>query len=318
MTYITYPSNAVSIGEAARRTGVPVRTIRFYCDTGVLVAQRTSGGHRVFTPEALERLHTVRRLRALGLGLAVISEVLAGVRGIPEVVAVERAAVEAEIGALSWRRALLAAIEQAGDPRILAELAAVADRGAARTGLIDFWRRILSAVPPPIFDGFVEMDIPRLPAEPSPRHVLVFAELGQLVRSPGLARVFSRQVWGPPEPAVRDKRALIDEVSAAYTAVAHRIAAGDPPGPGPELDRYVAAHAVARGRRDAEGFRRALARGVPAADHTAARYWALTAEALGTPHTTGAIQQWLDTALVRSLGTDLGDPRWPSAREVCG
>jgi hypothetical protein len=31
------------------------------------------------------------------------------------------------------------------------------------------------------------------------------------------------------------------------------------------------------------------------------RYWALTARALGTPQTTGAVQEWLHTALDRSL-----------------
>ncbi|MGI5220579.1 MerR family transcriptional regulator [Nocardia sp. CA-290969] len=306
----------MSIGEASRRTGLPVRTIRFYCDAGILATQRTSGGHRVFTPDALERLHTVRRLRALGLGLAAISDVLAGVRAVPEVVAAERAAVEADIDALSWRRALLVAVEQAEDPLVLAELAAVADRGTARTDLIDFWRRILAGMPAPLFDGFVEMDIPRLPAVPSSRHVLVFAELGRLVRSPALARVLSRQVWGPAQPEIRDRRGLIDEMASAHAAVAHRLAAGDPPAAGSELDRYVAAHAIARGRRDTAGFRRALARGVPAADHTAARYWALTAEALGTPHTTGAVQQWLDTALLRSVGPDVRVPRRPAASEA--
>ncbi|MFD4407417.1 MerR family transcriptional regulator [Nocardia sp. NPDC058499] len=49
MSYIS--SNAVSFGEAPHRTGLPVRTIRFYCDEGILAAQ--SGGHRMFTPNAL-------------------------------------------------------------------------------------------------------------------------------------------------------------------------------------------------------------------------------------------------------------------------
>ncbi|MFD4407414.1 MerR family transcriptional regulator [Nocardia sp. NPDC058499] len=306
MAYITYPSNVVSIGEASRRTGVPVRTIRFYCDEGILAAQRTSGGHRMFTPETLDRLVLVRELRAIGLGLVAIADVLTGSRAVPEVVAVERAAVEADLAALSWRHAVLVAIEQAGDPLTLRKLAAVAERGAARTTLIDFWRRNLAVMPASEFDGFVEMDIPRVPAAPSPRHVLLFAELGQLARSPELARVISRQIWGAGESAIRDRRAFLAALAPAHTAAAERLVADDPPDPGPELDLYVAAHATARGRRDTEGFRRELARGTTINDRLSARYWTLTAEALGTAHTTGGVQQWLDTALLHSLGPSSG------------
>ncbi|WP_280458393.1 hypothetical protein [Nocardia carnea] len=210
--------------------------------------------------------------RSMGLGLAAIADVLGGTRTVPEAVASERVAVEAELAALSWRHAVLTAVAQADDPRMLPELAAVAERGAARSSLIDFWRRILAAMPASAFDGFVDMDIPQLPAAPSPHHILLFAELGRLTRSPELAREVSRQ-----------------------------MIAADPPGAGPELDLYVAAHAAARGRRDTEGFRRELAGGVTFADRTAARYWALTAEALGTTRTTGDVQRWLDTALLRAL-----------------
>ncbi|MFI1461328.1 MerR family transcriptional regulator [Nocardia carnea] len=299
VTYIT--SNAVGIGEASRRTGVPVRTIRFYCDEGILAAQRTSGGHRMFTPEALDRLVLVRQLRAVGLGLATIADVLAGERAVPEAVRVERAAVEADLAALSWRHAVLVAIEQADDPLMLTELAAVAERGAVRTTLIDFWRRVLAAMPALAFDDFVEMDIPRLPAAPAPRHVLLFAELGQLARSAELMQVTSRQIWGAGESVIRNRRAFLADLVPAHTAAAQRMIADDPPEPGPELDLYIAAHATARGRRDTEGFRRELARGVSITDRATARYWTLTAEALGSAHTTGGVQRWLDTALLRSL-----------------
>ncbi|MEU1985600.1 MerR family transcriptional regulator [Nocardia sp. NPDC019395] len=304
MTYITYPSNVVSIGEASRRTGIPVRTVRFYCDEGILATRRTTGGHRVFTPDDLDRLLLIRRFRALGLGLPAIVGMLADPRAVPAALAAERVAVEAEIGALTWRHAVLVAIEQADGndrPLVLTRLAEVADRGAARTALIDFWRRILTPMPAAMFDDFVEMDIPPIPAEPSPRHVLAFAELVQLARSPELAVVVSRQLWGADDPAIRSKPALIEGLAPAYTAVANRIAAADPPDSGPELDMYIAAHAAARAGRDTPGFRRRLARGVPVADRTATRYWTLTAEVLGTPSTTGAIQHWLDTALARSL-----------------
>jgi DNA-binding transcriptional MerR regulator len=46
-----------SIGELARLTGLSVRTIRFYSDSGVVpTAGRTSGGYRTYDVTALARL----------------------------------------------------------------------------------------------------------------------------------------------------------------------------------------------------------------------------------------------------------------------
>ena len=59
-----------SIGELARRTGLSVKTIRFYSDQGLVVpASRTPAGYRRYGPEAVPRLALVRTLRELGLGL---------------------------------------------------------------------------------------------------------------------------------------------------------------------------------------------------------------------------------------------------------
>ena len=59
-----------TIGQAARRVGVPARTIRFWCDSGVLPpASRSAGGYRRYDAAAIARLDLVRTLRDLGLGL---------------------------------------------------------------------------------------------------------------------------------------------------------------------------------------------------------------------------------------------------------
>ena len=60
-----------SIGELARLTGSSVKTIRFYSDAGLVQpADRTPAGYRRYDDDALARLHLVRTLRDLGLGLA--------------------------------------------------------------------------------------------------------------------------------------------------------------------------------------------------------------------------------------------------------
>lgn len=75
MTSVSFP---LRIGELARHTGVPVKTLRYYEDLGLLpAAERSSGGFRLFGPDALQRLAFIRRLKHLGLSLEEIRLCLA-------------------------------------------------------------------------------------------------------------------------------------------------------------------------------------------------------------------------------------------------
>jgi DNA-binding transcriptional MerR regulator len=67
----------VRIGQLAARTGVAVRTIRFYEHAGLLPAPpRSAAGYRSYDDDAITRLRFVRSAQALGLSLAEIGEVL--------------------------------------------------------------------------------------------------------------------------------------------------------------------------------------------------------------------------------------------------
>ncbi len=58
------------IGDAARRTGVPVETIRYYEREGILQPpERGRNGYRLYNRAHLERLMFVKRCRALGFSL---------------------------------------------------------------------------------------------------------------------------------------------------------------------------------------------------------------------------------------------------------
>lgn len=60
----------MKIGELARRTGLTVRTLRFYDEIGLVrPTERSEGGHRVYGPDAVRRLQQVTSLRSLGLSL---------------------------------------------------------------------------------------------------------------------------------------------------------------------------------------------------------------------------------------------------------
>ena len=76
----------LSIGELSSRTGLPVRTIRFYSDAGVVPeADRTEAGYRLYGEDALARLGLVRTLRDLGIDLATIRRVLEREVSVPDV-----------------------------------------------------------------------------------------------------------------------------------------------------------------------------------------------------------------------------------------
>ncbi|GII01794.1 MerR family transcriptional regulator [Planobispora takensis] len=67
-----------SIGELARASGLTVRALYHYDEIGLLRAgERTASGHRRYTGDDVRRLYRVRALRALGLPLEKIAEVLA-------------------------------------------------------------------------------------------------------------------------------------------------------------------------------------------------------------------------------------------------
>ncbi|WP_066382707.1 MULTISPECIES: heavy metal-responsive transcriptional regulator [unclassified Anabaena] len=65
------------IGAIAQESGVPIKTIRYYEELGLLKSSgRTEGGFRLFTPDVLARLHFIKRAQSLGLTLSEIKEFL--------------------------------------------------------------------------------------------------------------------------------------------------------------------------------------------------------------------------------------------------
>ncbi|GAB7109935.1 MerR family transcriptional regulator [Streptomyces phaeofaciens JCM 4814] len=99
-----------SIGELARRTGLTVKTIRFYSDRGIVVpADRTPAGYRRYGPDAVARLTLVRTLRELGLGLDVIRKVVERELTLGDAAEQHAAALEVQITTLRLQRAVLLA-----------------------------------------------------------------------------------------------------------------------------------------------------------------------------------------------------------------
>jgi Predicted transcriptional regulators len=65
------------IGAVAERSGVSVKTIRFYCDQGLLQpSARSEGRYRLFAESVYGELALIRTLRGLDIPLPTITAVL--------------------------------------------------------------------------------------------------------------------------------------------------------------------------------------------------------------------------------------------------
>ncbi|APU15642.1 MULTISPECIES: MerR family transcriptional regulator [Actinoalloteichus] len=68
------------IGELARRTAVSERSLRYYEKQGLLAAERTTGGHRIYPADSVDRVIRIQELFAAGLCSAKIVHILPCIR----------------------------------------------------------------------------------------------------------------------------------------------------------------------------------------------------------------------------------------------
>jgi DNA-binding transcriptional MerR regulator len=64
------------VGDLAARTGVNPRLLRYYENQGLLAAERSASGQRLFEPAAVEQVRHIRQLLEAGLPTRVIGELL--------------------------------------------------------------------------------------------------------------------------------------------------------------------------------------------------------------------------------------------------
>ena len=70
-------SKLLRIGQVAIQSGVPIKTLRYYDDLGLLKSSaRSRGGFRLFAPEVLDRLTLIKGAQHLDLNLQEIKELL--------------------------------------------------------------------------------------------------------------------------------------------------------------------------------------------------------------------------------------------------
>ena len=177
----------LSIGELASRTGLPVRTIRFYSDAGVVPeADRSEAGYRLYGEDALARLGLVRTLRDLGIDLPTIRRVLEREVSVPDVAAAHAAALEAQIRVLRVQKAVLEAVARRGsDPEEMQrmhKLAQLSDDERKRI-VADFLDQAFEGLDmDPTFVAHMKSGLPELPEDPKPEQVDAWIELAELVQ----------------------------------------------------------------------------------------------------------------------------------------
>jgi MerR family transcriptional regulator, copper efflux regulator len=67
----------LQIGQVADRTGLSLRTIRFYEENGLVPPTgRSAGGFRLYDEDAVARLEVIKRMKPLGFTLEEMQELL--------------------------------------------------------------------------------------------------------------------------------------------------------------------------------------------------------------------------------------------------
>jgi MerR family redox-sensitive transcriptional activator SoxR len=76
MTEKVTDHQTLSVGQVAKRSGLPVSTLHFYESKGLLGSKRTAGNHRVYARGTLRRIAIIRIAQASGISLAEIKTAL--------------------------------------------------------------------------------------------------------------------------------------------------------------------------------------------------------------------------------------------------
>jgi DNA-binding transcriptional MerR regulator len=177
-----------TIGQAATRTGLSVRTIRFWSDSGVVsAAGRTASGRRLYDAHGLARLELVATLRELGLGLAEVRAVADREKTLAEVAAVHVGALDAQIRLLRLRRSVLAVAAgraMRNEEMTLMNKLARLSTSERRQIIDDFVTKLFRGIDHD--EGFADRlrRAPDLPDDPTPEQVDAWVELAELVSDP--------------------------------------------------------------------------------------------------------------------------------------
>ncbi|MEU9706485.1 MerR family transcriptional regulator, partial [Streptomyces sp. NPDC047981] len=222
-----------SIGELSRRTGLTVKTIRFYSDKGIVPpTDRSPAGYRLYGLDALARLDLARTLRDLGLDLATVRKVLDREASIPEVTEAHANALDVQIQTLRLRRAVLRAVARRGPTAkeidLMHQLATLSQTERRRlvSGFIDDAFKGLHANPE--FVTLMRSAMPELPDDPAPEQVEAWVEFAGLCQNADFRVAIRRTAEDQAEePSQQDVTTLHNALNQAMRErIAEAVSAG--------------------------------------------------------------------------------------------
>ena len=300
------PVTLLTIGQLARRSGVPVRTLRFWSDAGVLPeTERSSSNYRRYDARAVARLDLVRTLRELGLGLDEVRLVLEERSSVADVAAAHVAAIDSRIRVLRTQRAvctLLARSANPDDPDSPRKAALMNDltrlSAEERQHMIDeFVGAAFDGIDPAAQGAGIAQAMRSLPAQlpddPTTEQVEAWIELAELVSDPSFrARVREMATTGAagePTDFPTDPTAVIEQAGAALATGVE---------PGTPAAEEVLARLVPAGL-DGPGRVALSDRLATFTDRRVERYWQLLGVLNGWPQRAPSVPafEWLIVAL---------------------
>lgn len=302
------------IGRLAAASGLPVKTIRFYSDAGLLPPTRTPAGHRRYAPADLARLQLIRSLRALDVDLSTIAQLLDS-SSLQQALAGHAQALEVRLAGLQRQLAVARAAADAPPDRTVARLQLLTRLEAAdRDRLLDrFWAGVLRQLPEQDAAWFRTAGQPQLPPQPTGEQIDAWLELAELAADPNFGRTSRAQATWFTDHARPDLDLTTwqQQLDAALDLAHQAQTAGvDPTDPSARsaADAYVVAHAHAFGQQPSTAFQRWLhQQHCELTDPRAERWWHLVAQAQAPAapshrcHTTVA---WLYRALAAAVAAE--------------
>ncbi len=290
----------LTIGELSRRSGIAVKTLRFYSDEGLLPpAERSQSGYRLYGDEALVRLDLVRTLREAGLGLESIKKVLARETSLADALRLRLAAVEAHIVSLQRiKAALRAALRSEPNEADVRRLCAVTRLShEERKSVIEgFYDRATEGLPvdPEWKKEMIDASTPKLPDDATPEQLDAWVELTELVADPSLIenmRKSAGEIWGKVDMNVM-RRAGEEMTAAAREAMARSAEPSSEEARG-ILERYAEGMREARGAAAVDdAIRSDIRRRFEDHDPRGTRYWELVAIINESPKVESTIREW--------------------------
>jgi DNA-binding transcriptional MerR regulator len=313
------------IGELANLSGLPIKTIRFYSDIGVLPPTGTTESrHRLYTDHERAQLETIRSLREVGMDLETIKQLLHGTSTPVEALRLQLEAVELNLRSLRRQRTLLKTALDRDGAEAMVFLQAARSHSALSAGerqhfLNTHIDQLFSGVSadPEWLERIWRSDLLELPEQLNEAQFEAWLELAALVTDPGFTEHYNRvgrEFWGQIGSA-KARSTFAQALNSHNKATVQAITSGWKPHLQKSqrlIQQYLEIHAKAFKARTSRAFALRLLKTIEQnTDPRGERFWELVALIKGFPKPTVSMRtmhDWRVQALTTFANSHLKKP----------